>query len=798
MDPTDPAASPSLGLNIETSETSGMTDPYKDYSITKDKPFGTFSTLLKDLPFPVQLFSYLNFSASLYFHTSLWKIIRDNPLSGNVQLAEVMRDKDRDPKSFLWVAMYYIKTDIYKDLHVNKGIHDFLREHVEPHIHLLEPSLRQNLMFCLNPPIPVPTFPGTSPPLGRQQTETGVASAMSGPSLGNPYGLPLEHPYGFPAYPTYPQHQQVPQPTAQQATQPPFQTSGLPRTFGASPYAAQSPAPAAPATSATQAAPVAPPATPATATLNPAAATFNPMTAPFSPSPGAGTSGTAAPPAVTLSAGPRQAATAGPSIIASPPVSTVSSMPLTSANLGSLAALLDTPTGCSTMPWTSTSQVMPHMFNLYGMPHTPATSNISAATSAFFSAPLAPYPHNLQDILTMMTNPLVQQSLITRMQPHTGPIPSPVINVTQHQTPSLPKFNGTITSAIPDLLIWFRKLRQVATSTGRPLLETLDFHVEGEAQHFVEQLHRTNTTDETVITSSFFAHYHHLQKDHTRRSFNKLFYGRAPVKLTKPMRMQDYIVSYRNLIADASVNHADLQPGTTTSINLCDRFILGLSPLLQRELRHDPSTCMPYDDLTKLYTAAIRQFEKHEKNPNLYSSDSESHDSGSHRRSRRDSESPPPSGKRHKNSQSKSDVQGAKSSKKSGSSSHKSGGSNKKGTGKQHSRTSLPDLLKRAWQAHKDLETAKQSPDWKDGGPLHPIQHPSANLKHTEPYPKNPNRGTVRVEDVPNNVIKHVTGSYRVNKNRGNCVFCLSLLKDVLSPGQTPQSHYVDCEHRPF
>lgn len=432
------------------------------------------------------------------------------------------------------------------------------------------------------------------------------------------------------------------------------------------------------------------------------------------------------------------------------------------------------------------------------MPHTPATTNNPASTSAFFNAPLAPYPHTLQDILTLMTNPMVQQNLHSRLQPNPVPIPNPVINVTQHQTPTLPKFSGTLTTCIPDLLIWFRKLRQIASSTGRPLLEILDFHVEGEAQHFVEQLHRTNTTDETVITQSFFGHYHHLQKDHTRRSFNKLFYGRAPVKLQKPMRMQDYIVSYRNLIADASINCTDLLPGTTTSINLCDRFILGLSPLLQRELRHDPHTCMPYDDLTKLYTAAIRQFEKHEKNPNLYSSDSESHGSDSHRRSRRDSESPPPSGKRHKNSQNKSGVQGDKASKKSGNSA-KSSGSKSKGAGKQTSRTSLPDLLKRAWDAHKALETAKQDPDWKpSGGPLHPLDHASAKLEHTQPYPRNPNRSPVKASDMPNNVIKHVTGSYRVNKNRGNCVFCLSLLKDVLPSGSTPQSHYVDCEHRPF
>jgi hypothetical protein len=367
--------------------------------------------------------------------------------------------------------------------------------------------------------------------------------------------------------------------------------------------------------------------------------------------------------------------------------------------------------------------------------------------------------------------------------------------VTQQQTPPLPKFNGALSASIPDLLIWWRKLKQVAVSTARPLLETLDFHVEGEAQHFVEQLHRTNVKDETVITTMFFSHYHHLQKDHTRRSFTKLFYGRAPVKFIKGMRMQDYIVSFMNLIADASVKHVDLQPGTTTSINLCDRFIAGLSSLLQRELRHDPVTCMPYDDLSKLYAAAIRQFEKHEKNPNLY--DSESSDSDRKHRRDRDSESPPPSGKRqHKHSPSKPPMQGSKSSSKNSSKSGKSGGSSK-GAGKQHSRTTLPVVLKRAWDAHKALEEAKKDPDWKIG-PVAPVQHASASLRHDQPYPLNTKREPVKASDMPNNVIKHVTGSYRVNKNRGHCVFCLSLLKDVVPEGLKPQDHYVDCEHRPF
>ena len=293
MDPPAPPVAPTTSVSLnpppEDSETSGMTDPFKDYSVAKDRPFGKFSVALSYLPFAVQFFHYVSYACVVFHHMPLWKAIRNYPLLGNVSLNNVMRDKDIDPLAFLWVVMYYIKADFYKDININKGILDFLREFVEPHMLTMEPALRQQLYWCLNPP---PDVPGTSPPLGMQQTDTGMASAMSGPSLGTPYGMPS-------IYPVNPQVQQTPAPSAAQATLPPFQTSGLPRTFGTAPHAAPTPAAAPPA------------ASPATSTIS-------------------------APSAVTLSAGAGPSTLspgAGPSNIASPQVSTVSSQPLTSIEM---------------------------------------------------------------------------------------------------------------------------------------------------------------------------------------------------------------------------------------------------------------------------------------------------------------------------------------------------------------------------------------------------------------------------------------------------------------------------------
>jgi hypothetical protein len=165
------------------------------------------------------------------------------------------------------------------------------------------------------------------------------------------------------------------------------------------------------------------------------------------------------------------------------------------------------------------------MYNLYNRPHVApyAPSAAPVTQPVFYSAPLAPYPQTINDVINMFAHPMQQPPINMTAHPQMAahspplfpplvhPFPQPIIQVTQQPAYTIPKFNGTLSQSIPDLLSWWRRLKQIATATARPLLEILDFHVEGETQHFVEQLHRTHTIDEDSITEAFFAHYYHLQ-----------------------------------------------------------------------------------------------------------------------------------------------------------------------------------------------------------------------------------------------------------------------------------------------
>jgi len=740
-------------------------DPQQASTVFTARPFGAFSLAFLFLASAAQFFIYICDAAATYFNVPFDSLIKAHELQGLVDTAVMFANMQTDPLYFLWTCLYFAKLDFFKDLQSSKSLLDFLREHVLPVRIQLPQNYRDILDSCL---ADTPEAnPGFAQPAMSAATSTGIGSA----------GTPAQG-LGF---------QQQPPPVD-------IQTPGRPRAFGQPPNPTAASAPAAP---------TGPAAQPLTSALSPAAPTFVPASA-----------------QAQVTAGPSAPASA---LQADP--SPVSSTPL---SFGSLAPLLDTPTGC-------TGEVS--TFNLFGLPHNMATPVFplpsfptwsapayvaprAAGTSAALSLPSWTFPMNPapravpEAISSAFTSPFaaplvaqptslnqVLQTLSGSTVPTASATPA-VFHITPLQSQTLPKFAGKLTDKIPDLVSWFRKLTQLARSTARPLLEVLDFHVQGEAQHVVEQMHRTQITDDSIVTSVFFQHYGYLYKHHSRDAFKKLFYGHAPLKLTKPMRMHDYIMQYRNLIAEAAVKPEDLVPGTTTSRNLCDRFCLGMPSVIARELKGDPQQDHePYDDLSRLYSAALKSFEKHEHNPKLYQFEdtrdvpsSAPQKEKKHKRDDDDNSPPPSSSKRNKTQ--KTPTPAPAQDKPSQKTSYvqnwsKSRPSSRPASQKSGSSKSYPDVLKKAWDAHYHWKQQSQQPDWKPK-PV-PALHAAPALD--EPYPRNTQRAKLKPADIPGNVIKHVTGSTRLNKHRHSCVFCLGAYQDF---GVGPSDHWVDCEHRPF
>ena len=108
-----------------------------------------------------------------------------------------------------------------------------------------------------------------------------------------------------------------------------------------------------------------------------------------------------------------------------------------------------------------------------------------------------------------------------------------------------------------------------------------------------------------------------------------------------------------------------------------------------------------------------------------------------------------------------------------------------------------PSIIHKAWEQHKTWEKRRQQDPASINKPIEPLlaltpQDPS------QPFPANPTRAKLVADDIPPPVIKQIVGSHRVNKTRGQCVFCLANMSDVLAPDAQPSAHWVDCQHRPF
>jgi len=331
------------------------------------------------------------------------------------------------------------------------------------------------------------------------------------------------------------------------------------------------------------------------------------------------------------------------------------------------------------------------------------------------------------------------------------------------------------------------------------------------------------------VLTIFFEHYGYLQRSHTKEHFNKLFNGPSPVKWTKNLRMHEYINRFRHEIANAAIPASDLLAGTSTSKVLCQRFISGLSPLLQRELKQDPqNNHEQYNDLQRIYAAALRVFDKHEMNPKLYLNEEEPqmHKPSKRRNSEDDEDDSAPKRAKHKHQQqSSSKPQSQQHQKQKGypqrysQSQHKHKHNSQKLSSLQKKQTSkslragapefkppstgLPPILKQAKAAYEEeLQTRKNNPV--PAGQPFPTIKPIYNRLPKdleEPLPVNPQRSNYK-GSIHGGWLKHVYGSPRTNKLYSKCVACTASFKDLAHEGETAeltrQRHWQECDRQVF
>jgi len=681
--------------------------------------------------------------------------IHREKLSGTISINDAVNNANIDPVSFLWVMLYYIACDFYQDAQANFTLHDFLEKEVMPHFDSL-PMDQQNTLRIFS------TGFSTQPPSGTRPSVYVPPATMS-----------VTSPLTAPGADEFREHAGIGY-TYEPRVLPGIQMPTTSRVFGQRPQAGRP----------------------------------FPMPPLFPVNQGRTSTGLS-------SGGSKARAEASPA--EDPAPDTPIHEPTMEENLSELQSLLDTPTGCTgseelaareavSDPQVNTHFSLPFSMNVTStpvslhnvisaqptIPPLPVTQVATATTQPVnVGIPFAAYP-SLAEVLNMLAN----QLRINQPQPSTIVQPTTVV-ISQTQ---LPKFKGTLTSEIPDLTSWMRKIILRSQANKTTLLHELEFHVEGEPVHLVEQMHRQQILSDNQVLSTFVQHYGYLQKSHTKAHFNKLFNGSPPVRWTKNMRMNEYINKFRNEIADAAIPLSDLAPGTSSSRILCQRFRAGLSTVLQKDLKQDPqNNYEEFNDLQRMYAAALKAFDKHEMNPKLYLNEAEPKSSDKHHKRReRDDEDDSPAPKKHKYGKQPHQKQHKHKHKHNSSKLYSSQGKSKSNNlrpgAKPFTPTStLPPLLQRAKEAYEAELDMKADPMYKSKG-AKPIY--DGHYGHDSPLPVNPNRSNYRGEIHPG-WLKHAYGSARVNKLYGKCVACMvpfhDLAKDTEPMSETMQNHWQSC-----